>query len=106
MNKLRAFRSPGHGRMDAAAILTDPEGARIAADVLADYDVALIVTQDPRAALAFASALWFGAQPETMVAVTGTNGKTSVASFTRQIWQEAGSCEIGKRLPAPLASST
>ncbi|MBV7379006.1 UDP-N-acetylmuramoyl-L-alanyl-D-glutamate--2,6-diaminopimelate ligase [Maritimibacter dapengensis] len=77
-------------RMDAAAILTDPEGARIAADVLADYDVALIVTQDPRAALAFASALWFGAQPETMVAVTGTNGKTSVASFTRQIWQELG----------------
>jgi UDP-N-acetylmuramoyl-L-alanyl-D-glutamate--2,6-diaminopimelate ligase len=77
-------------RMDAAAILTDPEGARIAADELAASDAALIVTQDPRAALAYAAALWFGAQPETMVAVTGTNGKTSVATFTRQIWMELG----------------
>ena len=33
--------------------------------------------------LAYASALWFGAQPEVMVAATGTNGKTSVATFTR-----------------------
>ncbi|MAM61613.1 UDP-N-acetylmuramoyl-L-alanyl-D-glutamate--2,6-diaminopimelate ligase [Maritimibacter sp. UBA3975] len=77
-------------RMDAAAILTDPEGARIAADELAASDAALIVTQDPRAALAYAAALWFGAQPEAMVAVTGTNGKTSVATFTRQIWMELG----------------
>ena len=45
---------------------------------------------DPRQALAMTAALWFGAQPETMVAVTGTNGKTSVATFTRQIWQELG----------------
>ncbi len=29
-------------------------------------------------------------QPETVVAVTGTNGKTSVANFTRQIWTELG----------------
>lgn len=77
-------------RMEAAAILTDPEGAEIASDVLEGAGVALIVTQDPRAALSFAAALWFGAQPETMVAVTGTNGKTSVASFTRQIWTELG----------------
>lgn len=77
-------------RMEAAAILTDREGARIAADELAASDAALIVTEDPRAALSFAAALWFGAQPEVMVAVTGTNGKTSVASFTRQIWTELG----------------
>jgi UDP-N-acetylmuramoyl-L-alanyl-D-glutamate--2,6-diaminopimelate ligase len=36
--------------------------------------------------LARAAALWFHAQPEVMVAVTGTNGKTSVATFARQIW--------------------
>ncbi len=77
-------------RMEAAAILTDREGARIAADELAASKAALIVTEDPRAALAYAAALWFGAQPEVMVAVTGTNGKTSVASFTRQIWTELG----------------
>jgi UDP-N-acetylmuramoyl-L-alanyl-D-glutamate--2,6-diaminopimelate ligase len=74
----------------AAAILTDAEGARIAADALAGSSAALVVTQDPRAALAYAAALFHGAQPETMVAVTGTNGKTSVANFTRQIWQSLG----------------
>ncbi|WP_374431433.1 UDP-N-acetylmuramoyl-L-alanyl-D-glutamate--2,6-diaminopimelate ligase [Tabrizicola sp.] len=74
----------------AAAILTDAEGARMAADALADSDVALVVAEDPRAALACAAALWFGAQPEVMVAVTGTNGKTSVATFTRQIWAALG----------------
>ncbi|SHJ12992.1 UDP-N-acetylmuramoyl-L-alanyl-D-glutamate--2,6-diaminopimelate ligase [Wenxinia saemankumensis] len=74
----------------AGAILTDAEGARIAAAHLAGSDVALVVAEDPRAALAAAAALWFGAQPETMVAVTGTNGKTSVASFCRQIWIALG----------------
>ena len=74
----------------AAAILTDAEGARMASAVLADSDVALVVAEDPRAALACAAALWFGPQPETMVAVTGTNGKTSVATFTRQIWVALG----------------
>ncbi len=73
-------------RMGAAAILTDAAGAKLAADVLAGSDAALVVAEDARAALSGAAALWFGAQPETMVAVTGTNGKTSVASFTRQIW--------------------
>lgn len=68
----------------AAAILTDAEGAAIARADLGT--AALIVTEDPRQALAYAAALWFGSQPETMVAVTGTNGKTSVATFTRQIW--------------------
>ena len=74
----------------AAAVLTDAEGAKLAAEALADTDVALVVAEDPRAALACAAALWFGAQPEVMVAVTGTNGKTSVATFTRQIWAALG----------------
>jgi UDP-N-acetylmuramoyl-L-alanyl-D-glutamate--2,6-diaminopimelate ligase len=74
----------------AAAILTDAAGARLAAEVLADSDAALVVAEDPRAALACAAALWFGAQPEAMVAVTGTNGKTSVATFTRAIWTALG----------------
>jgi UDP-N-acetylmuramoyl-L-alanyl-D-glutamate--2,6-diaminopimelate ligase len=74
----------------AVAVLTDAEGARMAAEALADTDVALVVAEDPRAAMACAAALWFGAQPETVVAVTGTNGKTSVATFTRQIWAALG----------------
>ena len=70
----------------AAAILTDAAGASLAAGALSSCHAALIVAQDPREALARAAALWFGTQPETMVAVTGTNGKTSVATFCRQIW--------------------
>ena len=78
----------------AAAILTDAAGARLAADALAASDAALVVAEDPREALASAAALWFGAQPATMVAVTGTNGKTSVATFARQIWALLGHAAI------------
>ncbi|SFQ41329.1 UDP-N-acetylmuramoyl-L-alanyl-D-glutamate--2,6-diaminopimelate ligase [Roseivivax halotolerans] len=77
-------------RQGAGAILTDAEGAEIASTELSASDAALVVAADPRQALSYSAALWFGAQPETMVAVTGTNGKTSVAAFTRMIWQELG----------------
>jgi len=100
-------------RMGAAAILTDARGARIAADVLAGSDAALIVAEDPRQTLAFTAALWFGAQPEVMIGVTGTNGKTSVASFCRQIWCDLGyeAVNIGTTgvegaYEAPLAHTT
>ncbi|MFN3937626.1 MAG: UDP-N-acetylmuramoyl-L-alanyl-D-glutamate--2,6-diaminopimelate ligase [Gemmobacter sp.] len=81
-------------RMGASAILTDAEGARIAAADLAASDAALVVVEDAREGLARACALWFDAQPEVVVAVTGTNGKTSVASFTRQIWTVLGHAAI------------
>ncbi|RWR12094.1 UDP-N-acetylmuramoyl-L-alanyl-D-glutamate--2,6-diaminopimelate ligase [Paenirhodobacter populi] len=79
----------------AAAILTDRAGAEIAQPLLAAATgpagrAVLVVTEDPRQTLAYTAALWFGMQPKTMVAVTGTNGKTSVATFTRQIWQLLG----------------
>ena len=100
-------------RMGAAALLTDREGAQIAAPALAGREAALIVAEDPRMALAYAAALWFGAQPECMAAVTGTNGKTSVASFTRQIWAmlghaaaNLGTTGIEGAYSAPLAHTT
>ncbi len=100
-------------RMGAVAVLTDSEGARIAAEVIDAHDAALVVAQDPRGALAGAAALWFGAQPATMVAVTGTNGKTSVSTFTRQIWialgEQAvnlGTTGIEGAYTAPLAHTT
>lgn len=77
-------------RMQAGAILTDAKGAGIAADELSACDAAVIVAQDPRQALAQTASLWFGAHPQTVVAVTGTNGKTSVSTFCRQIWEELG----------------
>jgi len=45
---------------------------------------------DARAALAYAAARLFPRQPDTIAAVTGTSGKTSVAAFVRQIWQVLG----------------
>lgn len=75
-------------RMGAIAVLTDAEGAEIAAKELADSGAALVIAEDPRGALAQTASLWFGAHPETVIAVTGTNGKTSVSTFARQIWVE------------------
>jgi len=72
----------------ATAILTDAKGAALAADALAASNAAVIVAQDPRQALAQTASLWFGPHPGTVVAVTGTNGKTSVSTFARQIWEE------------------
>jgi UDP-N-acetylmuramoyl-L-alanyl-D-glutamate--2,6-diaminopimelate ligase len=43
-----------------------------------------------RRALALASARFYPRQPNTIAAVTGTSGKTSVAAFTRQIWMGEG----------------
>ena len=77
-------------RMGAVAVMTDPEGARIAEHEMAASEAALIICEDPRQALAYTSALWFEHQPRVMAAVTGTNGKTSVSTFLRMIWQAMG----------------
>ena len=45
---------------------------------------------DARAALAHAAARFYPRQPETIVAVTGTSGKSSVVAFVRQIWRALG----------------
>src|SRR5436189_1659583 len=59
--------------------------------------VPFVVTPNPRRALALAAAKFYPRQPETIAAVTGTSGKTSVAAFTRQIWLRLGhaSASIG-----------
>jgi UDP-N-acetylmuramoyl-L-alanyl-D-glutamate--2,6-diaminopimelate ligase len=59
--------------------------------------VPIVVTPNPRRALALAAARFYPTQPQTIAAVTGTSGKTSVAAFTRQIWQRLGhvSASIG-----------
>jgi UDP-N-acetylmuramoyl-L-alanyl-D-glutamate--2,6-diaminopimelate ligase len=61
------------------------------------YAVPFVTTPNPRRALARAAATFYPEQPATTAAVTGTSGKTSVAAFTRQIWQRLGhvSASIG-----------
>jgi UDP-N-acetylmuramoyl-L-alanyl-D-glutamate--2,6-diaminopimelate ligase len=81
-------------RQQAAAVVLSPDGAATLRAVW-DRDPAfdalpLVIVDDPRRALAHAAAAFYGAQPGVMAAVTGTNGKTSVASFLRQIWTALG----------------
>jgi UDP-N-acetylmuramoyl-L-alanyl-D-glutamate--2,6-diaminopimelate ligase len=64
----------------AAAILA-PLGTEIDTGA-----VPLVCVDNPRQAYARAAAALAGAQPAVMVAVTGTNGKTSTVNFARQIW--------------------
>ncbi|MEL6664806.1 MAG: UDP-N-acetylmuramoyl-L-alanyl-D-glutamate--2,6-diaminopimelate ligase [Pseudomonadota bacterium] len=52
--------------------------------------VALIDVENARLALAEASARFYPMQPEQIVAITGTNGKSSTVDFLRQVWQAAG----------------
>lgn len=98
-------REVGPGALFFAVAGTRANGSAYAADAarrgaaavvaghgtsVGSLDVPVIVVDDPRRALALAAAKFHGRQPRTMVAVTGTSGKTSVASFTRQIWEQAG----------------
>jgi UDP-N-acetylmuramoyl-L-alanyl-D-glutamate--2,6-diaminopimelate ligase len=55
-----------------------------------EQKISYVRVADVRRVLSLAVARIFSRQPQTMVAVTGTNGKTSVASFVRQIWAALG----------------
>ena len=88
---------PG-ARADGRGFIADAV-ARGAAAVLAPSGTAwppgvpprpLILDAEPRRALARLAALQSGQQPERVVAVTGTNGKTSTAEFLRQLLADAG----------------
>ena len=58
---------------------------------LPDVSPAIAIEVDePRLALATASAAFYARQPQTVVAVTGTNGKSSTVDFLRQIWETSG----------------
>ena len=95
---------PGHSR-DGADYIADAvhRGAcavfAVTARYIPDPGVPVIRVDDPRTLLAQAAARFYGVQPDIMVAVTGTAGKTSVASFTQQIWRRAG-------LPAAMIGTT
>jgi len=66
----------------AVAIVARPEASVTGAVHIADAE--------PRRAFARLAAKFFAPFPETVVAVTGTNGKTSTVELTRQIWRMSG----------------
>ncbi len=74
---------PDAVRAGAVAVLA---GRHIPPDVA----VPVIQVDNPHRVFALAAARFAGRQPATVVGVTGTSGKTSVVSFTRQIWAAGG----------------
>jgi UDP-N-acetylmuramoyl-L-alanyl-D-glutamate--2,6-diaminopimelate ligase len=66
----------------AVAVVARPEAVVEGAFHIADAE--------PRRAFAHAAARFFAPFPETVVAVTGTNGKTSTVELTRQLWRIGG----------------
>ncbi|HEY2049429.1 MAG TPA: UDP-N-acetylmuramoyl-L-alanyl-D-glutamate--2,6-diaminopimelate ligase [Caulobacteraceae bacterium] len=78
------------GKRFVPAAVQSGAAAVIANDELPGLAAPVVKVADPRRAYALAAAAFWGAQPRTCVAVTGTNGKTSVAGFCRQIFQHAG----------------
>jgi len=66
----------------AIAVVARPEAKVAGAAHIAD--------PEPRRAFARLAAQFFTPVPKTIVAVTGTNGKTSTVEMTRQLWRMAG----------------
>ncbi len=73
----------------AVAILTD-DPAALALDDDARRRVAVIADANPQRRLAVMASRFYPSRPATIAGVTGTNGKTSVVHFTREIWQALG----------------
>jgi UDP-N-acetylmuramoyl-L-alanyl-D-glutamate--2,6-diaminopimelate ligase len=70
----------------AVAVLGRPELGRS----VRSLGVEFLADENPRLRLAQMAAQLYGAQPSAIAAITGTNGKTSVSVFLRQIWAYAG----------------
>ena len=92
---LRGFRQDGRTfaadavERGAVAILTDDAEA-LALTPASRERVVILVDPNPYRRLACLAARFHGRQPPTIAAVTGTNGKTSVVHFTREIWTTLG----------------
>ncbi len=83
--------SKADGRTFVADAVTRGAVAVLAPEGSAPVDgTALITAAEPRRAFSLMAARFYPGQPSTVAAVTGTNGKTSVAAFTRQIWTRSG----------------
>jgi UDP-N-acetylmuramoyl-L-alanyl-D-glutamate--2,6-diaminopimelate ligase len=84
----RSFAADAIAR-GAVAILTDEPAALALPSEQRDW-VYIVADPNPHRRLALLAARFHGRQPRTIAAVTGTNGKTSVVHFTREIWTALG----------------
>ena len=82
--------SRADGRSFIPTALQAGASAILAPDDVAGLQAPVVHASDLRRAYALAAKALHPAQPEVVVAVTGTNGKTSVAAFARQIFERLG----------------
>jgi len=85
---LPGSKADGRGFIESA--IASGAAAVLAPDDVEGLSVPVAHAGDLRRAYALAAAQFWGAQPQTCIAVTGTNGKTSVAGFARQIYARLG----------------
>ena len=78
------------GRSFIASALQSGAAAVLAPPDIDGLPVPVVHAADIRRAYALAARTFWGEQPRTCVAVTGTNGKTSVAGFCRQVFERLG----------------
>ena len=89
-SRCRAPRRMGfHSRRRPPPPARRPSSARASAPALPPGAM-FVKVDNARRALALIAARIYPRQPQVIAAVTGTSGKTSVAAFTRQIWQSLG----------------
>jgi len=79
-----------HGRAFAEKAEAAGAVAMISDGPIDGISVPVIVSDDPAALLASMAKRFYPGQPGHVVAVTGTNGKSSTVDFLRQIWEAAG----------------
>jgi UDP-N-acetylmuramoyl-L-alanyl-D-glutamate--2,6-diaminopimelate ligase len=97
-NIFGAFKGAVFNGEDFAADAVSRGAVAVVARPEAEVEgAALLPDPKPRRLFARLAAKFYGPYPETVVAVTGTNGKTSTVEMTRQIWRMLGrrSASIG-----------
>ena len=79
----------------ANLIITDTHGLQLITEK--QLHIAIIVFLEPRKLISEIAAYFFEKIPTNIVGITGTNGKTSVAHYIRQFWENLGynSASIG-----------
>lgn len=79
-----------HGADFAARAAAQGAAAILSDRAIPGLDIPVIIASDAAAELAAMAARFYPRQPAHVVAITGTNGKSSTVEFLRQIWTAAG----------------
>lgn len=87
-NKTNGSDYIGDAIAHGASVILAADGINLPQE--ADKNIALLNDNNPRLAFSKLVAKFYKLQPENIVAVTGTSGKTSTVSFVQQLWHLSG----------------